>query len=52
LGYWLKNLLNQKELCLKEVPERIYRLWMLYLAGSIIAFEERTVEDYQTLLIK
>jgi hypothetical protein len=25
---------------------------MLYLAGSIIAFEERTVEDYQTLLIK
>jgi cyclopropane-fatty-acyl-phospholipid synthase len=52
LGYWLKNLLNQNELCLKEVSERIYRLWMLYLAGSIIAFEERTVEDYQTLLIK
>jgi len=52
LDYWLKNLLKQKDLCLKEVSERIYRLWMLYLAGSVIAFEERTVEDYQTLLIK
>ena len=52
LDYWLKNLMSKKDLCLKEVPERIYRLWLLYLAGSIIAFEERTVEDYQTLLIK
>lgn len=29
-----------------------YRLWLLYLAGSAVAFEEGTAQLYQTLAVK
>lgn len=37
---WVKNLELHKERCSALVGDRTYRSWLLYLAGSSVAFEE------------
>ncbi|MHB1744755.1 MAG: SAM-dependent methyltransferase [Acidobacteriaceae bacterium] len=36
----------------RTVPERTYRIWLLYMAGSAYAFQEGNIELYQVLLAR
>lgn len=52
LRHWVKALRqNEKEL-LEVVPEMTYRIWLLYMAGSAVAFDRGDIFVDQVLLRK
>jgi cyclopropane-fatty-acyl-phospholipid synthase len=49
---WVDNLTARRELCLKVVRPSTWRTWLLYLAGSAVAFEVGDLGLHQVLLAK
>lgn len=52
LRKWVENLEKNHEQALKFVDEATYRVWRLYMSGSIHGFKVRQQNLYQTLLVK
>lgn len=52
LRHWLDRLEQHREEALKLVGEQIYRVWLLYFAGSAYSFDANRINVYQTLLGK
>jgi cyclopropane-fatty-acyl-phospholipid synthase len=52
LRLWTLNLQGRKAEAIKIAGERIYRTWLIYLAGSAYGFEKGNINIYQTLLSK
>jgi cyclopropane-fatty-acyl-phospholipid synthase len=52
LGHWLGRLERNHEQALSFVDEMTYRIWRLYLAGSVHGFRRGHLAVYQTLLAK
>ena len=50
LRLWVKNLQANTPDLLKTVSERTLRTWLLYMAGSVAAFERGDISVYQVLL--
>ena len=50
LRQWVAGLKAHREELLLQVPERTYRIWLLYMAGSAAAFRRGNIAIYQTLL--
>lgn len=50
LRQWVAGLKAHREELLRQVPEKTYRIWLLYLAGSAAAFQRGDIAIYQTLL--
>lgn len=50
LRRWVSGLMAHREELLKQVPEKTYRIWLLYMAGSAAAFRRGDIAIYQTLL--
>ncbi len=49
LRHWVRRLEAHREQALQQVPEPVYRLWRLYMAGSAYYFDEGSVGVYQIL---
>jgi cyclopropane-fatty-acyl-phospholipid synthase len=47
---WIENLIAEKQRLLGIVTERIFRIWLLYLIGSAVAFERGDIGVCQILL--
>jgi len=52
LHRWMERLERNHERALEFVDEGTYRVWRLFLAGSIHGFDVRRQNLYQTLLVK
>jgi cyclopropane-fatty-acyl-phospholipid synthase len=52
LRAWMENFMKNEEEAAKWVPEKVMRVWKLYLPGCAIAFEEGRIGVYQTLAAK
>ena len=52
LHHWLRRLEARRDDALAFVSEETYRVWRLYLAGSVHGFRRAHLAVYQTLLIK
>jgi cyclopropane-fatty-acyl-phospholipid synthase len=52
LRHWTANLMSRKAEALKIAGERIYRIWVLYMAGCSYGFEKGNIGIYQVLLSK
>jgi cyclopropane-fatty-acyl-phospholipid synthase len=50
LRLWVANLQEQSAALLLTVPERTLRTWLLYMAGSVAAFERGDISVCQILL--
>lgn len=50
LRIWVKNLQQQTPTLLHKVSERTLRTWLLYMAGSAVAFDRGEISLYQILL--
>ncbi|HEX8713123.1 MAG TPA: cyclopropane-fatty-acyl-phospholipid synthase family protein [Terracidiphilus sp.] len=50
LRQWVAGLKACRDELLKLVPEKTYRIWLLYMAGSAAAFRRGDIAVYQTLL--
>jgi cyclopropane-fatty-acyl-phospholipid synthase len=50
LRQWVAGLKAHREELLRQVPEKTYRIWLLYMAGSAAAFRRGDIAIYQTLL--
>jgi cyclopropane-fatty-acyl-phospholipid synthase len=50
LRRWVDGLKAHRDDLLKQVPEKTYRIWLLYMAGSAAAFRRGDIAVYQTLL--
>jgi cyclopropane-fatty-acyl-phospholipid synthase len=50
--HWVERLIAHREQALRLVPERVYRTWCLYLAGSSLYFAQGSIGLYQTVLAK
>lgn len=50
LRRWVEGLQRNAFALLKLVPETTYRIWLLYMAGSVAAFRRGDIAVYQTLL--
>jgi len=49
---WVDRLTANRERCLKTVEAGTWRTWLLYLAGSVVAFEKGDLGLHQILLAK
>ena len=49
---WVDRLTARRELCLKTVDPSTWRTWLVYLAGSAVAFEAGDLGLHQILLAK
>ncbi|NWF82231.1 MAG: class I SAM-dependent methyltransferase [Bryobacteraceae bacterium] len=49
---WVRRLERNREACLREVPEEVWRTWMIYLAGSAFHFQRGSLEVHQILLAR
>jgi cyclopropane-fatty-acyl-phospholipid synthase len=49
---WCERLMADRERALRLVPERTYRIWLLYLAGSSIYFSDGSIGLYQVVAAK
>ncbi len=49
---WLDRLISRHTEALAYVDETAFRIWSLYLAGSIHQFENGTINLYQSLLVR
>ena len=52
LRLWTLNLQSEKENAIKLAGERIYRTWVIYMAGCSYGFEKGNINVYQTLAAK
>lgn len=52
LEHWVRNLEKNEEKARALVPEKIYRIWRLYMAGSAFGFEKGNINVYQILVSK
>lgn len=52
LRCWVKRLQDKSDELLRLVPEKTYRIWLLYMAGSAAAFRRGDIAVYQALLSK
>ncbi|MDT8716290.1 class I SAM-dependent methyltransferase [Clostridium sp. 19966] len=52
LNCWVNNLLENKEKAISYASERIYRTWILYMAGCALTFRAGNISVYQVLLGK
>lgn len=50
LRCWVDSLQKNADAVLKLVPEKTYRIWLLYMAGSAAAFKRGDLALYQMLL--
>lgn len=50
LRHWVANLQRNRAEAIRLVGERTYRIWLLYMAGSAVAFERGAIGVYQMLL--
>jgi cyclopropane-fatty-acyl-phospholipid synthase len=50
LRHWVQGLQRNKDALLRIVPETTYRIWLLYTAGSAVAFERGRIAIHQVLL--
>jgi cyclopropane-fatty-acyl-phospholipid synthase len=50
LRHWVRGLEACRHSLLQVVPEKTYRIWLLYMAGCAAAFERGDIAVYQTLL--
>ncbi len=51
LRHWVTNLEGNREKAVADVGETIYRIWRLYMAGSVLAFERGAISVYQMLCV-
>ena len=49
---WVDRLIARREPCLKAVGAFTWRTWLLYLAGSAVAFDAGDLGLHQVLLAK
>lgn len=49
---WVKRLQRNAKPCIDLVGETTYRTWLLYLAGSVVHFEDGQTGAYQILMAK
>jgi cyclopropane-fatty-acyl-phospholipid synthase len=52
LRHWVHRLETRKEQALKFVDEPTYRIWRLFMSGSVYGFTTGSLNLYQTLLVK
>lgn len=52
LRHWLRRLEAHREEAERMVGQTKYRIWRVYIAGSIHYFQTRRIDLYQTLLVK
>ena len=52
LRHWLSRLEANREAALRQVDERTYRIWRLYLAGCALWFAKGYISVYQALFVK
>jgi cyclopropane-fatty-acyl-phospholipid synthase len=52
LRLWVERLQQNRRAVLQKVSEKIYRIWLLYMAGSAVAFERGKLMAYQVLLAR
>ncbi len=52
LRHWVENLQQNHERALEFVDEATYRVWRLYMSGSVYGFKIRKQNIYQTLFVK
>lgn len=50
LRHWVEGLRRNAGVLLRQIPEATYRIWLLYLAGSLAAFRRGDIAVYQVLL--
>ena len=49
---WVRRLASAESACTEHVGRQTYRIWMLYLSGSALSFQEGQTDVYQVLLAK
>lgn len=49
LCLWVERLEQNRRAVLQKVPEKTYRIWLLYMAGSAVAFQHGDLMVYQVL---
>ncbi len=52
LRCWVEGLRRHREALLERVPEKTWRIWLLYMAGCAAAFRRGDIAVYQVLLSK
>jgi cyclopropane-fatty-acyl-phospholipid synthase len=52
LRHWVANLELNREAAVAASDEATYRIWRLYMGGSVLAFESAAISVYQMLLAK
>ncbi|MFA5515943.1 MAG: cyclopropane-fatty-acyl-phospholipid synthase family protein [Desulfuromonadales bacterium] len=52
LRQWVRRLEQRRPETLRQVDEKTYRIWRLYMAGSAHAFKAGRLNIYQSLLVK
>lgn len=52
LRRWVEGLRRHQAALLQRVPEKTYRIWLLYMAGCAAAFRRGDIGIYQVLLSK
>ena len=52
LRQWVANLEANRENVIKLTSERTYRIWRVYMAGSVVGFETGEISVYQMVLAK
>ena len=52
LRYWVANLENHWNTACELVGENRARVWLIYMAGSAVAFENNRISIHQTLAVK
>jgi len=52
LRCWVEGLRRNRTALLERVPEKAYRIWLLYMAGCAAAFRRGDIAIYQVLLSK
>ena len=50
LRLWVQGLQKNAAAVLAEAPQEVYRIWLLYMAGSAVAFERGDISVNQVLL--
>jgi cyclopropane-fatty-acyl-phospholipid synthase len=52
LGQWVRRLEDNADEARRIVDETTYRVWRLYMAGSVHGFRTGRINVYQALLIR
>jgi cyclopropane-fatty-acyl-phospholipid synthase len=51
-GAWCDNLVENWDACVAEAGEATAKVWGMYLAGSQLGFEQRSIELHQVLAVR